>query len=64
MGASTTSGPQPVQMPPASWGQCRIYRCRVVGDLADRLCQLHWDRGLDRAEAHHKNVRRWMAMHG
>ena len=37
-----------VVMPPVSWGQCRIVRCGVVGDLADRLCRYHWDRGLDR----------------
>ena len=34
-----------VEMPPVSYGLCRVYVCGVVGDLAAGLCQKHWDRG-------------------
>jgi hypothetical protein len=40
--------PRAVVMPPITWGQCRVLRCWVVGDLGDRLCVEHWDRGIDK----------------
>jgi len=44
--------PREVEMPSVSWGQCRIRRCWVVGDLADGLCITHWDRGFDYLSRH------------
>jgi hypothetical protein len=45
-GSYDGQAPTPVEMPPATWGTCRIPRCWVVGDLGDGLCVDHWDRGL------------------
>jgi hypothetical protein len=42
--------PRSVEMPPVTWGQCRINSCWVVGDLAAGLCVEHWDRGLDKRD--------------
>ena len=34
-----------VQLPKATYGECRVKSCSVVGDLADGLCVRHWDMG-------------------
>jgi hypothetical protein len=47
-GAIDGRHPRAAMMPPVSWGNCRVHRCGVVGDLAAKLCQYHWDMGLDK----------------
>ena len=39
-----------MEMPPVSWGLCRVHRCWVVGDLGDGLCVEHWDKGLGKRD--------------
>jgi len=41
---------KPVKLPVESWGVCRARRCEAIGDLADGLCILHWDRTFDQVE--------------
>ena len=36
-----------VIMPEISWGPCRVRRCAISSDLADGLCQKHWDKTMD-----------------
>ncbi len=37
-----------VRMPKESWGECVVKVCRRVEYLADGLCVVHWDKGLDK----------------
>ena len=39
-----------VRMPRYSHGQCKHDDCNVVDDLANSLCQLHWDMTLDQQD--------------
>jgi len=39
-----------VRMPRYSHGQCKHSDCTVVDDLANSLCQKHWDMTLDRQD--------------
>ena len=39
-----------VRMPRVSHGQCKHSDCNVVDDLANSLCQKHWDMTLDQQD--------------
>jgi len=37
-----------ITFPTESWGLCRIKRCNFEGQLGDGLCELHYDRQVNR----------------
>lgn len=42
-----------VTMPRHTVGKCKLRSCKIVDDLANGYCVVHWDRGLDaRSESH------------
>ena len=45
-----------VRMPRETHGQCKHDDCTVVDDLANSLCQLHWDMTLDQQDKKKKKV--------
>jgi hypothetical protein len=36
-----------IVMPKISWGLCRRRSCGISSDLANGLCQYHWDKTMD-----------------